>query len=114
MQVANYEALGAELSIHIEEYGEDVNWKEEIHFLTDCHEFLTKDVQLYCNVSHSILEVDEGTVFMVEDDATLRWCCLLTDRGPDGEVIVPDEPYETGEFDVDAGAYRVWDEVRKL
>jgi len=92
---------------------DDIDWDDEITLLTKCYEFAVSDATIEYDLTHNIAR-DDGWVFKVNtpdnmDTCEARFISILTDRGPDGEIIVPDEPYDKGYFELNDGVYRLFE-----
>lgn len=92
---------------------DEFDWKDRQSLITDYYEVITTDGTLEQDLTHNI-DRDDGWVFRLippEDKTTCEFgfISILTERGPDGEVIVPDEPYDKGFVELDGGVYRVVD-----
>lgn len=93
---------------------EDIDWDEELSILTDCYEFGTSEGTIGYDLTHNI-DRDDGWVFRFttpdgQDTCKAGFVSILTDRGPDDEIIIPDEPYDEDRFQLPDGVYRLYEE----
>jgi hypothetical protein len=91
----------------------DIDWDKEYTILTDCYEFGTSEGNIEYDLTHNIAR-DDGWVFRFTTpngvhSCEARFISILTDRGPNGEIIVPDDPYDEGNFQLTDGVYRLYE-----
>lgn len=95
---------------------DDIDWDEEHTVLTDCYEFGTSEGTIEYDLVHNI-DRDDGWVFRFttpegQDTCEAGFVSILTDRGPDGEIIIPDDPYDEDRFQLSDGVYRLYEEKK--
>jgi hypothetical protein len=87
------------------------NLKDEYSIVVESFEIASSETQLKSDLVFDINNID-GRCFQVPGESgsvvSLRYVSLLTERGPDGEIRIPDEPYSTGSFRLEPGFYRVF------
>jgi len=115
-QLSTLTQNGVTIELHIEEYTpeQELDWSETHSLIGDSYEMALDGVKVEEDLTPNIANVD-GQVFRipekVEDDViSFKYISILTDRGEDGEVIIPDDPYDEGECEIPAsGVYRVYE-----
>lgn len=121
-ELSSFERDGVRTVLRVEEHEipEDVRLSEHHSIITRGYELQAKPEFLDKVRFRSSYETNaahpNGRVFRLEgpDSFEMHYSCRLTDRGPNGEIIVPDEPYDTGAFEIEPGDYHFWDESEYL
>lgn len=116
VQISTLTQNGVTLELHIEEHTptEELEWDKTHSLIGDSYEMALDGVKVEEDLTHNIANVD-GKVFRVPDEVEsdtieFKFISILTDRGEDGEVIVPDEPYDEGDCEIPgSGVYRVYE-----
>lgn len=110
---------------------EEFNFKKEHSIMTDCYEVIVTNGQMYAdltanikrNTSDSLQEQEtkigppeRGWIFHVETDephesADIRFACYLVEYSDDGEITVPDEPFDSGQTTISEGYYRLYEKT---
>lgn len=114
--ISTIEKKDFRIELHIEEYTpeDDLDWEGQISVIGKTYEMALSEGDLQEDTTYSISNV-AGNVVKVKDSefdgelAEFKYISLLTDRGENGEVIVPDEPYDEGSCEIPAGVYRVYE-----
>lgn len=103
-----------QLCIETAEFPEDYNPNEELTLMTQLYEIGAKGVRFEYDLTYNINHID-GVLFRIPasnvdgEALSLSCACLLTIWNDDGSITVPDEPFDTAEFELEPGVYRAYD-----
>lgn len=121
-ELSSYERDGVRTVLRMEEYDirDDVSLSKHYNIVTRAYEIgqtseYVDDARLLSSYALDAPHPN-GRVFriMCPEPITMRYTCRMTDRGEDGQVIVPREPFDEGTFEIEPGDYHFWDESEYL